>query len=269
MPSPDFEPRPIQRASAAQQIARQVREAMLGGRLATGQRLPSEQELAIDYNVSRPTVREAMRILAANGLITATRGAAGGTFIALPATDAVAASLSETIELWFQAGSTSAAEVEQARGWIERGCVRLAAEQRTAGDLDAIQAAVDDARDPSIDMDRFLELDIDFHVAISRAAHNGVLELAMTAIHLARPRTNTLLLSALKPGLIVEQHDAILEAIRDQDADAAEQAFQNHLEHLISIRAEALEQRDAHDIPVASLHEAHPAVDALSRRRRR
>ena len=254
-----FEPAPIQRESAAQQIAGQIRAAMLSGSLEAGQRLPAEHELADEYGVSRPTVREAMRVLAADGLVRATRGASGGTFVALPAPDAVAGSLSDTIELWFRAGSTSAAEVEQARSWIERGCVRLAAANRTREDLEAIEAAVDDARDPSLDTDRFLELDIDFHVAISRAAHNGVLELAMTAIHLARPRTNTLLLNKLEPAAIVEQHDAIAAAIRAGDPDAAEQAFLDHLEHLITIRTEALERRDAQDIPVVSLREAHPA----------
>jgi len=260
---PAFEPSPIHRESAAHQIAGQIRAAMLAGRLAAGQRLPAEHELADEYGVSRPTVREAMRMLAADGLVRTTRGASGGTFIALPAPDAVAGSLSDTIELWFAAGSTSAGEVEQARSWIERGCVRLAAENRTSADLDSIQAAVDDARDPSLDTDRFLELDIDFHVAISRAAHNTVLELAMTAIHLARPRTNTLLLSALKPARIIQQHDAILAAISAQDVDSAEQAFLDHLDHLIEIRTEALQRRDAQDIPVTSLQEAHPAVSRL------
>jgi DNA-binding FadR family transcriptional regulator len=256
--SPAFEPLPIHRESAAQQIAGQIRAAMLTGELETGQRLPSEHELADEYGVSRPTVREAMRILAADGLVRATRGAAGGTFTALPAPDAVAGSLGETIELWFRAGSTTAAEVEQARGWIERGCVRLAAENRSDADLAAIRAAVDGARDPTIDIDRFLALDIEFHVAISRAAHNGVLELAMTAIHLARPRTNTLLLSQLKPERIVEQHDAIVQAIAARDPGAADRAFQAHLDHLLSIRTEALERRDPHEIAVASLREEHP-----------
>lgn len=259
MPSP-FEPLPIQRESAAQQIADQVRTAMLAGDLQAGQRLPSENELAQEYRVSRPTIREAMRILAADGLVQPRRGAAGGTFTSLPAPEAVAASLSETFELWFRAGSTSAAEVEQARSWIERGCVRLAAEHRTDADLLAIRAAVDGARDPALDIDRFLALDIEFHVAISRAAHNTVLELAMTAIHLTRPRTNTLLLSALKPARIIEQHDAIVEAIAAQDPDGAERAFLDHLEHLLRVRNEALEQRDARDIPVASLQEKHPAT---------
>ena len=81
----------------------------------------------------------------------------------------------------------------------------------------------------------------------------------MTAIHLARPRTNTLLLSALKPASIIEQHDAIVEAIAARDPDAAERAFLNHLEHLLTIRTEALARRDANEIPVASLREEHPA----------
>jgi GntR family transcriptional repressor for pyruvate dehydrogenase complex len=117
-----------------------------------------------------------VRILAADGLVRAPRGAAGGQFTPLPAPDAVAGSLSETIALGFRAGSTSAAEANQARSRIKRGRVRLAAENHTDADLRTIGSAVDGARDPAIDMDRFPELDSDFHVAISRAAHNGVLE---------------------------------------------------------------------------------------------
>ena len=200
-----------------------------------------------------------MRLLAADGLVQRDAAPPAARSPRCRPPRPSPASLGETFELWFRAGSTSAAEVEQARSWIERGCVRLAAEHRTDADLLAIRAAVDGARDPALDIDRFLALDIDFHVAISRAAHNSVLELAMTAIHRARPRTNTLLLSALKPARIIEQHDAIVEAIAARDAEGAERAFLVHLEHLLTIRSEALARRDRSDIPVASLREEHPA----------
>jgi DNA-binding FadR family transcriptional regulator len=265
-PEPRFRPRPVHRASAAQQIAEQIRQAMRAGELAAGERLPSELELAKAFGVSRPTVREAMRILAASNLVEASRGAGGGTFVALPGPIDVAEALGETIELWFQAGSTTAAEVDEARALIERGCVRLAAERRTEADLDAIRAAVDAAREPNLDTDLFLALNLEFHVAISRAAHNAVLELAMTAIHLVRPRTNTLLVAALRHAPIAEQHDAIYEAIRDGDPDAAEAAFDAHVAHLMAVQREALAQRDAHDIQIGSLTEAHPAIDILKSR---
>ena len=265
-PEPRFRPRPVRRASAAQQIASQIRQAMRAGELAAGERLPSELELASAFGVSRPTVREAMRILAASNLVEASRGAGGGTFVALPGPIDVAEALGETIELWFQAGSTTAAEVDEARALIERGCVRLAAEHRTEADLDAMRAAVDAAREPDLDTDLFLALDLEFHVAISRAAHNAVLELAMTAIHLVRPRTNTLLIAVLRHEPIAEQHHAIYEAIRARDPDAAEAAFNAHVSHLMDVQRAALAQRDAHDIQIGTLTEAHPAIDILKSR---
>jgi GntR family transcriptional regulator, transcriptional repressor for pyruvate dehydrogenase complex len=265
-PEPRFRPQPVRRASAAQQIAAQIRQAMRAGELAAGERLPSELELASAFGVSRPTVREAMRILAASNLVEASRGAGGGTFVALPGTIDVAEALGETIELWFQAGSTTAAEVDDARALIERGCVRLAAEHRTDTDLLAIRAAVDAAREPDLDTDLFLALDLEFHVAISRAAHNSVLELAMTAIHLVRPRTNTLLVAVLRHQPIVDQHQAIYDAIQDRDPDAAEAAFDVHVTHLMEVQREALAQRDAHDIQIGTLTEAHPAIDILKSR---
>jgi DNA-binding FadR family transcriptional regulator len=261
-----FEPQPVRRKSAAHQIADQIREAFKNGELAPGERLPAEQELASEFGVSRATVREAMRLLSAGHLVAATRGAAGGTFIALPPQDAVAESLGETIELWFQAGRTSAAEVDEAREWIERACVRLAAEHRSEGQLAAIREAVEAAHDPSIDTDHFLALDLEFHMAISRAANNAVLELAMSAIHLVRPQTNTLLISVLASQPIVDQHQAIYEAIRGRDPDAAERAFQVHFDHLMAVQREALENRDAHDIQIGSLTEARPGLDVLKER---
>ncbi len=261
-----FEPGPIRRAGAAEQIASQIRQAIRSGRLVSGQRLPPEHDLAEDYKVSRATVREAMKILSAAQLVKASRGAAGGTFVVMPERDAVAESLGETIELWFQAGDTSAADVDEARLWIERGCMRVAAESRTEDDLRAIADALEASRELSIDTDEFLAFDLEFHVAISRAAHNAVLELAMTAIHLARPRTNTLLIEALQRAPVIEQHEVILAALRAGDPDDAEQAFVAHFDYMASVQRAALEDRDASDIPIGSITETHPAIDILKRR---
>jgi DNA-binding FadR family transcriptional regulator len=261
-----FRPRPVRRTGAAAQIADQIRGAIRSGRLRAGARLPAEHELADEFEVSRGTVREAMKILSASQLVEANRGASGGTFIALPEPDAVAESLGETIELWFQAGNTSAAEVDQARLWIERGCMRVAAENRTEEGLQAIEQALEAGSDPAIDTDLFLAYDLEFHVAISRAAHNAVLELAMTAIHLARPRTNTLLIQVLEHQPVIDQHRVILAAIRAGDPDEAERAFAAHMAYMTSVQRDALENRDARDIAIGSIMETHPAIDILKSR---
>jgi GntR family transcriptional regulator, transcriptional repressor for pyruvate dehydrogenase complex len=144
--------------------------------------------------------------------------------------------------------------------------MRLAALDRTDDDLAAITEAFERGGEPGIDTDLFLAYDLELHVAISRATHNTVMELAMTSIHLARPRTNTLLLAVLEHAPVVEQHGAILAAIRDGDPDAAEQAFTAHFDHMMAVQRAALENRRADEIPIGSLTETHPAVEILKTR---
>jgi len=74
----------VRSESAASQIAAQIRESIVSGKLKVDQRLPTEEELAQQFSVSRPTVREALKILGAQNLIRSRRGSSGGTFITLP-----------------------------------------------------------------------------------------------------------------------------------------------------------------------------------------
>lgn len=259
-----FVPRPITTTSAAQQIAQQIRLGILRGELAPGERLPSESEMAAEFSVSRSTIRETMKLLSAQQMVEATRGAAGGTFVRLPEPEDAAAAMGDMISLWFNAGSTSVTEVNAAREWIERGCTIMAARSRTADELDAIRTTVEAMEVPGIDIDAMLEIDIDFHVAVSRAAHNAVLELAMNAIHIVRPYTNTMLVPLLSIETIAAQHRAIYEAIAASDPDSARAAFDRHVEHLEDVRMRALAQRGTDDVPVSELtHEAHPDFDRI------
>jgi GntR family transcriptional repressor for pyruvate dehydrogenase complex len=265
--SEPFLPRPITTTSAAQQIAEQIRTGILRGQLPPGHRLPSESDLAAEYEVSRGTIRETMKLLSATQLVEATRGAGGGTFVRLPEPDSAAAAMSDTLSLWFNAGSTSLAEVNAAREWIERGCVKMAVRNAQDDDLAAIREAVEAMEAPGIAMDDMLALDIDFHVAISRAAHNAVLELAMNAVHLVRPYSNTMLVPLLRIATIAEQHRAIYEAISARDEPAAERAFEVHMAHLADVLERALADERAEDVSLATLtSEAHPEVERIRSR---
>lgn len=266
-PSEPFLPRPITTTSAAQQIAEQIRAGILRGQLPPGHRLPSESDLAAEYAVSRGTIRETMKLLSATQLVEATRGAGGGTFVRLPEPDSAAAAMSDTLSLWFNAGSTSLGEVNAAREWIERGCLKMAVRNAQDDDLAAIRDAVEAMEAPGIGMDDMLALDIDFHVAISRAAHNAVLELAMNAVHLVRPYSNTMLVPLLRIATIAEQHRAIYEAISAHDEAAAERAFEAHMAHLGDVLEQALADQRAEDVSLGTLtSEAHPEVERIRSR---
>lgn len=244
--------------TASESIAAQVRDALIDGRIQPGERLATEPELAAEFGVSRSTVREAIRMLRGQGFVRTVRGAKGGHFIVSPQTDVVAESVGETFGLWFEAGTVSVAEVDEARNIVEAACVRLAAERRTEGDIEAIAAVLQESMVDDQPLTAFLELDVRFHRSIARAARNRLLELPMAAIHLVRPRTNRLLRRHDRAA-VRAQHQRLFEAVRDGDPDAAEAAFLDHAGYIAREREAAVQEqrRAATEIAVGEL----PAVE--------
>jgi GntR family transcriptional repressor for pyruvate dehydrogenase complex len=261
-----FIARAIETTSAAEQIADQLRIAIVSDQLPPGHRLPSEIELAADYNVSRGTIRETLKILAAQRLVESTRGATGGTFVRSPAPEELAATMADTITLWFNAGRTSLAQVNAARAWIEHGCVRMATDNRTPADLERIRRAVNSMEAVGIDMDDMLAIDIEFHTAVCRAAHNPVMEIPMHAIHSFRPYTNAMIASLLDIHTIAAQHRELFNAIDAADAAAGAKALDHHLTYLGEVREQALADRRAEDIRIENLSEARPSIDRVRSR---
>ncbi len=237
--------RPVMMRTAAGQVVDQLRTAIIDGHLRAGDRLPSEQQMAQDFGVSRGTVREAIRTLAADNLVTSTRGAAGGTFVTTPQAGELAERIGEQLGLWFRAGNISLAEVQHARHVLERECVALAALNRTEEDLSAMRRPIETSRDPELGEDAWLTTDVEFHTAVSRSAKNSILEFAMTAVHLVRPRTNRLLLKELERDCVADQHWAMYEGIRDRDVEAATAAFEQHFAYLQEMQQRVLADADA------------------------
>jgi DNA-binding FadR family transcriptional regulator len=227
----EFEPDGVDSRSAPEQIAAQLHQALVSGSLQPGDRLPPEPELADGFGVSRSTVREALKLLRGQGLLETQRGSKGGHFVATPHAEGVAAELGRTFGIWFDIGEISVAEVDEARHVVERACVQLAAKRATREDLDEMGRILDAQADPSISLQEFLNLDVAFHQAISTAARNYLLSLPMSAIHMVRPRTNTLIQRHDRTRVIT-QHRALLEAISSGDAAAAEAAILNHMSFL-------------------------------------
>ena len=251
-----FEPGVLNSLSAAEQIAEQLRAAMIDGSLAPGDRLPPEPELAEAFGVSRPTVREAMRILRGQGVLETSRGSKGGHFIQNPQATDIAESLGETYGLWFEIGDISVAEVDEAREVVERACVRFAAERRTEEDIADLRQILETANDERLSLSEFLDLDVEFHRAVAKAARNRLLYLPMQAIHIVRPRTNVLLQTHDRQR-VMDQHRALADAIEAGDPNLAEECLKKHVESLSNERTKAAEaeQKDIREIPVSSLDE--------------
>jgi len=213
---------PLVTASLAKQIAEKIRESIADGTLKADDQLPTEDKLAQQFGVSRPTIREALKRLAAQSLIRSRRGPAGGTFINRPTREEVSSNLTTATALLVSLGEFELPEVLEARHELEVTCARLAAARNTPTDLDAMAKEIETQRDSALSDVDFCASDVRFHRALADAAHNPILQFVMFAvIEALQPIENMLVFRFRERNEIVKQHEKMLVALKARDIKAA------------------------------------------------
>lgn len=200
--------------------------------LEEGVKLPNETVLADDYGVSRATVREALRLLAAQSLIRTAKGAGGGSFVTVPSADHLSESLRSGIDLMTASDDVTLDELLEARELLEVPAAQLAARRRSEDDLARLQAAIPDQplRLPTREQFAYNR---DFHSCVIAACGNTLLSIAAQPVfavlqtHLSRSR-----LGHAWHRSINEHHRGIAAAIEAGDEDAAGEQMFEHLEWL-------------------------------------
>ena len=215
-----------------QQVEESLRAAILGGDLASGEMLPPETELARQFNVSRTTLREALRTLVSERLIVKVPGAHGGNIVQSVTSSALGGVVTDAMENLLAIGSIDFEEVADVRVLLEVPAVRRAAGHRTESDLAELREIVEAQRSISVDDPQVAALDARFHSAIAQASGNRVLTSLVQAVHQTTEPVSYLDLSPTVGRATVQQHQQIVAAIEAQDADAAEAAIVEHLDYL-------------------------------------
>jgi GntR family transcriptional repressor for pyruvate dehydrogenase complex len=228
--------------SAGERVARHLRGLIAAGRLKPGDRLPTERELAAHLGVSRPTVRTALKSMAAMGVLRSRRRA--GTFIQSgpPVLD------SQPLRMLAALHEFSSEQMFEARAALEVFAAELAAQRGSPEQHLAIAECVT-AMFASIDAPQaFLLHDIQFHHAVAAAANNPVLAALVDMVGaLVYERRRTTIERATDLRETADTHRRIYEAIRRRQAAAARTAMAEHLE--VAIRGWTAEERSN---PVAS-----------------
>lgn len=233
-------------SSAASQIAEQLQQAIVDGRLKVDERLPTEEELAAQFGVSRPTVREALKRLAARHLIRSRRGPSGGTFVTGPSPEELAASLGTSVTLLVAGGGVTLDEMATARLEMEAVCCRLAALNRSDAHLAMLEAEIALQHDTGISDQDFCASDVRFHRAIVEAAGNPLLRFLMNAVVEAlMPVSNMIIFRVRDRKEIVAHHEAMLAALRARDGEAAVAALSGLVHYIRAQYARADEARKA------------------------
>jgi len=155
-----------------QQVEETLRAAILSGELKSGEMLPPETELARQFDVSRTTLREALRVLTSQRLITKVPGARGGNIVQSVDYQSLGAVVMESVDNLLALGTIDFDELADMRQLLEVPSVRLAAAHRSSDDLRDIQAVVAKQKTARVDDPEIPELDRQFHTLIARASGN-------------------------------------------------------------------------------------------------
>ena len=225
--------KPLKTESLPKQIARQIRQAIVDGRLRADDRLPGEEELAQRYGISRPTIREALKRLAAQNLIRSRRGPAGGTFVNRPSQEEMRDALATTAMLGVGMGEFDLADVAQARRELELICCRLAARSRDPDQLAIMAKELENQARGDLSDEAFCASDVRFHRALVDATNNRMLQLVMvTVIEALQPVMNMVVFRFRDRALVVDQHRRLLQALQAGDSETACAVLEEQMDSL-------------------------------------
>ncbi len=223
-----------------ERIAARLVSLIAERQLRPGDKLPPERDLAATMQVSRPSLREALRALAMLNIVEIRQGS--GTYV----TSLKPEVLIEHLEFVFSVDDATFAELLEARLMLEPGLAAAAATRATDEELAQLRACVNRAAAHVDDPEAFLAADLELHQLISAAARNQIIARVMdslTRLGMASRRRTVIL-----PGVraqTLHDHQAIVEALLRRDSEAAANIMRQHLEDIRSNLRDSLSHEDA------------------------
>lgn len=219
-------------------IFRKIQQDIADGQLMVGDKLPSERELAIQYEVSRTSIREAMRVLELGDVVEIRQG--DGTFIKNVTLSSVKDKLAHVLT---QSDKALLYEMLELRFILESQCAALAAARATSRDIQQIAKTLEQMKRAADDRDLGIQADLAFHLAIAEATHNTVLQQLIASLkpHMQNTIEATRQHRLAEDGSYertFEEHKAIYIAISRGEAEVAKHLME---QHILRIRQEISE----------------------------
>ena len=229
---PELHLEPLVRAKTYELVVRRSKEEIFAGRLKPGDRLPGERELSQQLQVSRPSVREAVRILQAMEVVRSRPGAGPGSGMTIAT--APGRALSDLLRLHVAVSSYSVPDVVRVRMALEDRSVRRLAERIGEVDTAEVEETLKRMSRPSLDRATFHDLDTEFHLALARCSDDALLADLMSALRDAVRRPMARAFDGVpdwddRVPELVREHERIFAAARAGDADGAAALMRAHI----------------------------------------
>lgn len=219
---------PVRAERIAEKVVNQLKHLIAGGVLKVGDRLPSERELSEQMVVSRTSVREALQMLEAQGILETVHG--GGSIVRNIAEQEIR----RPIERFIEDDKSRVLELAELRAFMEAWAARTAAKNRTDEELKTIQGYLEEMEKDFEKGQIRYEVDFKYHTEIAAATHNtiylhlmdNIYQLILYSIKVHREEV---FVSREDQQTILNHHSKIFNAIRDGNPDTAEAAMKEHL----------------------------------------
>ncbi len=227
----------IPRRKLFQEVLDRLMARIRSGAIPPGAQLPSERELMKEYGVGRPAVREALQSLERSGILEIAHGERAR--VVVPTAELLIGQIAGGAMHLLRTQPDSLEHLKDARVFMETGMARLAAERATEQDVARLRRAITQHRASMHDLDRFIELDMLFHVELASLSGNPIFPSLVEAMFRWAGVYYQAMVRA--PGveeLTFTEHDRIVNAIEARDPESAAQAMRMHL-----TRANMLYQR--------------------------
>lgn len=252
---------PIRTARAFEAVVDQIVQAIAEGDLRPGDRLPSERTLAWQMEVSRPTLREGIKVLSDAGVLEVRPGSGGGMYVA---TDAIPSELRRAPHPELRISEV--AGVLEARRLLEPRVAQLAALYASEDDLQAMRETIELMRESAPQHDRLFQLDQRFHLAMARATGNQTLiELMRRLLRQLASVRQLAMTGPHDPEWAVNIHERTLEALVAGDPARIDAVMDEHLAYLERTWEEETDRARLRRIPDFLLGQPPSDPDAVRR----
>ncbi|MFE9093390.1 FadR/GntR family transcriptional regulator [Streptomyces sp. NPDC007264] len=223
---------PLPRARTYELVLERIEQLILDGKLRVGDRLPPERELVELLGVSRAAIREALRVLEAQGALRPRVGTgpdSGNVIAAMPS-----AGLTQFLRLHIALANFPLDDVMVARAALERCSAQLAAAQATEEDLATLRGLLERMDVPGLPREEFNDLDTEFHVAVAEAGGNRLVADMTIAVRNAVRHTFLDVFHRIEDWEAVAErlradHHAVYDAIAARDAERAGDTVERHI----------------------------------------
>lgn len=214
----------IKRRRLYQDVVGQIHDLIRDGTLKPGDRLPPERELAEQFEVSRSSIREAMRALELQGLVASRPGS--GTFVSTDSLESLVAIIASSLG----GAREYLDDIFEVRRLLEPQIAALAAERATEADINRIAEALEHQEQQIARGETGAEGDTSFHFGMAQATHNWAIVKVMSTIADILLQSRDLSLQAPgRPQRSLASHRQILDMVRRRDVEGARPAMEQHI----------------------------------------